>query len=88
MSSSDPDWRWAGLTELIAGILPPPLTVPSSMLAKDDLYNLHLERIAHLSLHANVYLKVLPPVVENIVETWYDDQQELDRVLKLYCAWT
>ena len=72
----------------VAGILPPPLTHPSSVLVKEDLYELHLERIAQLSLHANVYLKILPPVVESNVEAWYDNQKELDLVLKLYCEFS
>lgn len=76
--------RTRGLMSL-AGILPPPLTHPSSVLAKEDLYELHLERIAQLSLHANVYLKILPPVVEKRLEAWYDDPKELDRVIKMYC---
>lgn len=69
----------------IAGILPPPLTKQSVQLPRDELYDLHLARLARLSLHANVFLKVLPPVVESKVETWYDDKKELDRVIKMYC---
>lgn len=68
----------------IAGILPPPLTKQSVQLPRDELYDLHLARLARLSLHANVFLKVLPPVVESKVETWYDDKKELDRVIKMY----
>lgn len=75
---------YTDVDSIIAGILPPPLTTPASSLAKDDLYNLHLERVAQLSLHPNVYLKVLPPVVESVIETWYNDHKELDRVIKMY----
>lgn len=43
-----------------------------------------MARLARLSLHPNVYLKLLPPVVENKVETWYDDKKALDTVIKAY----
>lgn len=68
----------------LAGILPPPLTEPVGSLIRDELFDLHMARLAALSLHPNVYLKVLPPVVENKVETWYDDKKELDKVIKAY----
>jgi hypothetical protein len=73
-----------GLADRTAGILPPPLTKQSVELPRDELYDLHLARLARLSLHANVFLKVLPPVVESKVETWYDDKKELDRVIKMF----
>jgi hypothetical protein len=68
----------------LAGILPPPLTKPVGSLIRDELFDLHMARLAALSLHPNVYLKLLPPVVENKVETWYDHKKELDKVIKAY----
>jgi hypothetical protein len=51
---------------------------------RDELYDLHMTRLARLSLHPNVYLKLLPPVVESKVETWYDGKKALDSVIKAY----
>ncbi|OCF59200.1 hypothetical protein L486_03702 [Kwoniella mangroviensis CBS 10435] len=76
---------------VISGILPPPLTKTSTPLLNSDAYNLHLARLANLSLHANVYLKALPPVVD-IVQgkesegKWWDDRKELERVLRMYIS--
>ena len=47
--------RWGSR---IAGLLPPPLSHASSPLLRSDGYDLHLARLAQLSLHGNVYLKV------------------------------
>jgi hypothetical protein len=68
----------------IAGILPPPLTKQPAGLPRDELYELHVTRLTRLSLHRNVYLKVLPPVVESKIESWYDNKKELDTVIKMY----
>jgi hypothetical protein len=75
---------WPTVADHQAGILPPPLTKPASTLMRDELYDLHMTRLARLSLHPNVYLKLLPPVVESKVETWYDDKKALDSVIKAY----
>ncbi|WVR04290.1 hypothetical protein IAU60_001290 [Kwoniella sp. DSM 27419] len=74
---------------VISGILPPPLTRPSGSLARTDEYELHLARLASLSLHANVYLKALPPVVDVSADPqgrWWDDREELERVLRMYIS--
>ncbi|WWC67578.1 uncharacterized protein I206_101488 [Kwoniella pini CBS 10737] len=76
---------------VISGILPPPLTQTSTPLFRSDSYNLHLARLANLSLHANVYLKALPPVVDTIQGKevdgkWWEDRQELERVLRMYIS--
>ncbi|WVF70161.1 hypothetical protein IAT40_004949 [Kwoniella sp. CBS 6097] len=76
---------------VISGILPPPLTKPSTPLLQSEAYNLHLARLATLSLHANVYLKALPPVVDivNAKEkdgSWWNDRKELERVLRMYVS--
>ena len=71
-------------TDVIAGILPPPLTKQPAGLPRDELYELHVTRLTRLSLHRNVFLKVLPPVVESKVESWYDNKKELDTVIKMY----
>ncbi|RSH90144.1 hypothetical protein EHS25_001478 [Saitozyma podzolica] len=65
---------------------------PSPHLAPDpllhsDAYNLHLARLAQLSLHANVYLKALPPVVDLTQgNKWWEDRSELEQVLRMYVA--
>ena len=71
-------------TDVIAGILPPPLTKQPAGLPRDELYELHVTRLTRLSLHRNVFLKVLPPVVESKVDSWYDNKKELDTVIKMY----
>ncbi|WRT65118.1 uncharacterized protein IL334_002060 [Kwoniella shivajii] len=76
---------------VISGILPPPLTKTATPLLSSDAYNLHLARIANLSLHANVYLKALPPVVDVIQAKekeggWWSDRKELERVLRMYIS--
>lgn len=75
---------------VISGLLVPPLTKPSSALIRSESYNLHLARLAALSLHANVFLKALPPVVE-VFELgpdgkWWTDRNELERVLRMYVS--
>lgn len=75
-------------TYVLAGLLPPPLTITSTPLFQDETYHLYQARLAQLSLHSNVYLKVLPPVVnvkEAAEEAWWNDIKELERVLRLYC---
>lgn len=68
-----------------AGLLPPPLTLPPDPLLHSDAYNLHLARLAQLSLHANVYLKALPPVVDLTQgNKWWEDRSELEQVLRMY----
>jgi hypothetical protein len=68
-----------------AGLLPPPLTLPPDPLLHSDAYNLHLARLAQLSLHANVYLKALPPVVDITQgNKWWEDRSELEQVLRMY----
>ncbi|KIR60376.1 hypothetical protein I314_03669 [Cryptococcus bacillisporus CA1873] len=75
---------------VISGLLVPPLTKPSSALIHSESYNLHLARLASLSLHANVFLKVLPPVAEVFGtgpdEKWWMDRKELERVLRMYAS--
>ncbi|GFZ49035.1 hypothetical protein JCM24511_06785 [Saitozyma sp. JCM 24511] len=69
------------------GLLPPPLTLPPDPLLHSDAYNLHLARLAQLSLHANVYLKALPPVVDLTQgNKWWEDRSELEQVLRMYVA--
>lgn len=79
-----PVCSFANSTDIVAGILPPPLTKQSAGLPRDELYELHVTRLTRLSLHRNVFLKVLPPVVESKVESWYDNKKELDTVIKMY----
>jgi predicted TIM-barrel fold metal-dependent hydrolase len=35
-------------------------------------------------LHANVYLKALPPTVESGGEKWWENRSELEQVLRMY----
>jgi len=75
-----------------AGLLPPPLTEPSASLHRSDAYNLHVGRLTQLSLHANVYLKTLPPILDssevNDVDggKWWDERIEVERVVRMYRA--
>ncbi|ADV24297.1 hypothetical protein I305_04979 [Cryptococcus gattii E566] len=75
---------------VISGLLVPPLTKPSSALIHSESFNLHLARLASLSLHANVFLKVLPPVAEVFGtgpdDKWWTDRKELERVLRMYAS--
>ncbi|KAK4684553.1 hypothetical protein P7C73_g5623, partial [Tremellales sp. Uapishka_1] len=73
---------------VISGLLPPPLSQPSSQLIHSEVYGLHLARLASLSLHANVYLKALPPIVEaaDPERSWWTDKRELERVLRMYLS--
>lgn len=70
-----------------AGVLPPPLTKPSSPLLQSDEYHIHCGRLAQLSLHSDVVLKALPPIVDKRVagsNAWWEDTKELERVVKMY----
>ncbi|WVQ83868.1 hypothetical protein IAT38_006012 [Cryptococcus sp. DSM 104549] len=74
---------------VISGLLPPPLTQPSSKLINSDQYGFHLARLASLSLHSNVFLKALPPVVDVTAQKegkWWTDRQEFERVLRMYVS--
>ncbi|TXT13378.1 hypothetical protein VHUM_00745 [Vanrija humicola] len=74
---------------LLAGLLPPPLTKPSSPLLQAKEYNVHVGRLSQLSLHADVVLKALPPVVDTRVagpDKWWEDAKEVERVVKMYIA--
>ncbi|WVO15753.1 hypothetical protein L204_103415 [Cryptococcus depauperatus] len=76
---------------VISGLLLPPLTLSSGSLIHSDTYSLHLSRLASLSLHANVFLKALPPVV-NLSQgdgkdgNWWENREELERVLRMYMS--
>ncbi|WVQ76734.1 hypothetical protein IAR50_006408 [Cryptococcus sp. DSM 104548] len=77
---------------VISGLLLPPLTTPSSALIHSEAYNLHLARLASLSLYSNVYLKALPPVVDAALlkkdggTAWWTERNELERVMRMYIA--
>ncbi|WWD21977.1 hypothetical protein CI109_106465 [Kwoniella shandongensis] len=75
---------------VISGILPPPLTFPSSPLLNSEQYDHHIARLSQLSLHSNVFLKALPPVVDVVQAQqngkWWDDSKELERVLRMYIS--
>jgi hypothetical protein len=66
------------------------LTLPSGTLVQSDAYNYHLGRLAELSLHANVFLKALPPVVDTQAlekqgqSKWWENEKEVERVLRMY----
>jgi hypothetical protein len=73
-----------------AGLLPPPLSKQSSSLHNDEGYNLYLTRLSQLCLNPNVYLKILPPVVDTLSITpsdgWWkeEDRKSLMRVFRMY----
>lgn len=69
-----------GQTIVLAGVLPPPLTVPSEPLIQSEEYNTYCGRLGELSLHSQVVLKALPPT-----QVW-EDKKELERVVKMYVA--
>ncbi|KAL1408165.1 hypothetical protein Q8F55_004969 [Vanrija albida] len=74
---------------LLSGLLPPPLTKPSSPLLQAQEYNVHVGRLSQLSLHADIVLKALPPVVDTRVAgpgKWWEDTKEVERVVKMYIA--
>lgn len=84
------------LTCVAAGILPPPLSKPSSALLNSDEFVLYQARSSQLSLHADVVLKALPPVVDVRVAAagakddsrWWEDPKGVERAVKLYIATT
>lgn len=47
-----------------------------------------MTRLTQLSLHSDVVLKALPPVIDTTVasEPWWEDERELARVVKMYVA--
>lgn len=47
-----------------------------------------MTRLAQLSLHSDVVLKALPPLVDTKVanDKWWEDERELERVVKMYVA--
>ncbi|RSH79393.1 uncharacterized protein EHS24_001439 [Apiotrichum porosum] len=74
---------------MVAGILPPPLSKPSSALLNADEYVLFQARSSQLSLHADVVLKALPPVVDTRSagdNRWWEDAKSVERAVKLYIA--
>lgn len=54
----------------------------------DAAYGTHMTRLAQLSLHSDVVLKALPPVVDTAAapERWWADERELERVVQMYVA--
>ncbi|CAK9784317.1 hypothetical protein CC85DRAFT_284854 [Cutaneotrichosporon oleaginosum] len=71
---------------LVSGLLPPPLTKRSSPLLHSDEYEMHCGHLSQLSLHSDVVLKALPPIVDTRVApaAWWEDAHELERVVKMY----
>ncbi|BEJ03781.1 hypothetical protein CcaverHIS641_0109560 [Cutaneotrichosporon cavernicola] len=72
---------------LVSGLLPPPLTKRSSPLLHSAEYETHCGHLSQLSLHSDVVLKVLPPIVDTHVagsSPWWEDVHELERVVKMY----
>ncbi|EIW68676.1 hypothetical protein TREMEDRAFT_69133 [Tremella mesenterica DSM 1558] len=69
----------------LSGLMPPPLTLPSAQLVNSPEFQLHASRLANLSLHANVYLKLLPPVVE-VGNSLIEDRKEVADVVTLYLS--
>ncbi|BEI80432.1 hypothetical protein CcaverHIS002_0109610 [Cutaneotrichosporon cavernicola] len=66
---------------------PPPLTKRSSPLLHSAEYETHCGHLSQLSLHSDVVLKVLPPIVDTHVagsSPWWEDVHELERVVKMY----
>lgn len=47
-----------------------------------------MTRLTQLSLHSDVVLKALPPVLDTraAAEPWWEDERELERVVKMYVA--
>lgn len=48
---------------------------------------MHCGRLAQLSLHADVVLKALPPIVDKRIagsNAWWEDGAELEHVIKMY----
>lgn len=47
-----------------------------------------MTRLSQLSLHSDVVLKALPPVIDTTAakEAWWEDERELERVVKMYVA--
>lgn len=47
-----------------------------------------MTRLTQLSLHSDVVLKALPPVLDTTAanEPWWEDERELERVVKMYVA--
>ncbi|ORY21479.1 hypothetical protein BCR39DRAFT_553579 [Naematelia encephala] len=87
---NDIDRSWGNGTGkiVISGLLPPPLTSSSSKLMNDEMYSLYIERLSQLSLLPNVFLKALPPVVDQNSQTsdWWKERKEVERVLRMYLS--
>lgn len=72
---------------LVSGLLPPPLTKPSEPLLNSAEYEAHCGHLSQLSLHSDVVLKALPPIVDTRIAgpgAWWEDVHELERVVKMY----